>query len=54
MTNQLSLFNGATIDPRTNPSERDLEIASSRESLVKIYLAATRRSTAPVSIARKN
>jgi hypothetical protein len=39
--NQLSLFNGATIDPRTNPSERDLEIASNRESFVKIFLAAT-------------
>ena len=39
--NQLSLFDGATIDPRTNPSERDIAIASSRESLVKIFFAAT-------------
>jgi transposase len=34
---QLSLFDGATIDPKTNPSERDLLIALNRERLVKIY-----------------
>jgi len=39
--NQLSLFDGATIDPRTNPSERDIAIASNRESLVKIFFALT-------------
>lgn len=34
---QLSLFNGATLDPRSNPSERDLEIARNREHLIKVY-----------------
>jgi transposase len=49
VTNQLSLFNGATIDPRTNPSERDIEIASNRESLVKIFLAATENIPGKIS-----
>ena len=47
--NQLSLFDGATIDPRTNPSERDIEIASNRESLVKIFLAATENIPGKIS-----
>lgn len=34
---QLSLFDGATIDPRSNPSDREIEIAQNRENLIKIY-----------------
>jgi hypothetical protein len=45
--NQLSLFSGASIAGDATPSEADLQIASNRESLVKIYLAATLRASPP-------
>jgi transposase len=38
--NQLSLFDGATLDPGAEPSESHLEIARNREQLIKVYLVS--------------